>query len=109
VVVTGNGSHFLYFLDPDDGSLVRTVETPIDDLEDIAWDRGAIWASSYSELRGRFFRLDPETGEVLDVFALPEEEAALCYDGIVDGLAVADGILYVTGKHCPHVWIYELR
>lgn len=104
IIVTGNGTENLYFLDPADGALRRTITTPIDDLEDIAWDRGTIWASSYSELPGQFFRIDPETGALLDVFSLPYP--AECE--IVDGLAVADGQLYVTGKQCPKVWVFAL-
>ena len=104
VIVTGNGTPFLYFLDPVTTQVVRTVETPIDDLEDLAWDRGAIWASSYSAYSGQFFRLNPWSGEVVDVFSLPDP--AEC--PIVDGIAVDGSTLYVTGKDCPWTWVYEM-
>lgn len=104
IIVTGNGTENLYFLDPANGALRRTITTPIDDLEDIAWDRGAIWASSYSELHGQFFRIDPATGSVLDVHSLPDPTEC----EIVDGLAVADGLLYVTGKNCPKIYVFAL-
>ncbi len=108
VIVTGNGTPFLYFLDPGTTDVVHVVETPIDDLEDLAWDGESIWATSYVDLPGKFFRLDPATGEVLDVFEVPAGEAAQCTDRILDGLAIDDGLLYVTGKRCPYVWVYTL-
>lgn len=104
VIVTGNGSPFLYFLDPQTAGLVKTVTTPVDDLEDLAWDRGAIWASSYSEYPGQFFRIDPSTGAIVDVHSLPG--AGEC--SIVDGIAVDGTSLYVTGKHCPWVYVFEM-
>lgn len=104
VIVTGFGSAFLYFLDPVTAAVERVLETPVDDLEDIAWDRGAIWASSYSKMNRQFFRIDAASGEVLDVHSLPNERGC----DIVDGLAVADGFLYVTGKNCPLIWVYLL-
>ncbi len=104
VIVTGNGTPFLYFLDPVTTEVMATIETPIDDLEDLAWDRGAIWASSYSEYSGKFFRLNPWNGELVDVFALPDP--AEC--SIVDGVAVNGSTLFVTGKNCPWIYVYEM-
>lgn len=104
VIVTGSGSRMLYFLDPQSVAVVRAVETPVDDLEDLAWDRGAIWASSYSEYSGQFFRIDPATGAIVDVHALPDAEEC----AIVDGLAVDGRSLYVTGKRCPWIYVYDL-
>lgn len=104
VIVTGNGREYLYFLDPVTAEFQRSITTPVDDLEDIAFDRGAIWASSYSEYHGQFFRIDPATGEILDVHSLPDAEECT----IVDGIAVADGELFVTGKDCPWIYVYAL-
>lgn len=104
VIVTGNGTPFLYFLDPVTTELVRAVETSVDDLEDIAWDRGAVWASSYSEYSGQFFRLNPWNGQVVDVFSLPTGHEC----PIVDGIAVDGASLYVTGKDCAWIWVYEM-
>lgn len=105
LVLTGNGKEDLYFLAPD-LSLEWVTTTPVDDLEDIEYHHGSIWASSYTTYPGSFFRLDPVTGDVLDVFDVPAP--ALCR--IVDGIAVDDGDrLYVTGKECPAIWIGEIR
>ena len=104
LIVTGNGTPFLYWLDPDDGTLLRTVTTPVDDLEDIAWFAGQVWASSYSEYPGQFFRIDPATGAIAHVYELPDPSAC----DIVDGIAFdTRSRLYVTGKDCPSIWIGE--
>ena len=105
LILTGNGTENLYFLDPATMELAYTVVTPVDDLEDIAFGDGVIWASSYTEHAGSFFRIDPLTGAVLDVIALPD--AADC--PIVDGIAVTHDRVYVTGKDCPHIHVGELR
>ena len=104
LIVTGNGTPNLYWLDPKDGKLERTLETPVDDLEDIAWYAGHVWASSYSEYSGHFFRLDPESGWIEDLYALPDPAACEIVDGITFD---ADGRIYVTGKDCPAIWIGE--
>lgn len=101
LILTGNGQPYLYFLD-ESHSVARVVETPFDDLEDIAWYGGNVFASSYSEMPGAFFRLDPETGELLDWHKVPDADAC----PIVDGIAIdAAGTIWVTGKDCPAVWV----
>ena len=101
LLLTGNGQPYLYFLD-ESLELERVLETPVDDLEDLAWFASSVFASSYSELPGSFFRLDPSTGTVLEQFEVPDP--ASC--PIVDGIAVdAEGTIWVTGKDCPAVWI----
>ena len=100
LIVSGNGSENLYVLDGETFAHLRTITTPVDDLEDLAWDGRYIWASSYSEYPGQVFRIDPDTGNLVDLHTLPDPDEC----SIVDGIAVSDGLLYVTGKRCP--WIY---
>lgn len=104
LITTGNGSTDLHFFDGETVSLLRTVTTPVDDLEDLAWDGRYIWASSYSEYPGQVFRLDPTTGAVVDVHSLPDPEEC----SIVDGIAIDAGRLFVTGKRCPFIYVAPL-
>lgn len=104
LIVTGNGQPTIWFLDPGTLAVTRTIATPIDDLEDLAWDGKWIWASSYSLYPGTIFRVDPRTGAVVDFYSLPDPDAC----PIVDGIAVDGDVLYVTGKNCPFIWIAEL-
>ena len=104
LIMTGNGQPFLYFVNPDTMALVKTVTTPVDDLEDLAWDGRYVWASSYSDLQGMEVRLDPDTGDLVDLYPLPEPSECMKLDGV----EVANGELYVTGKDCPFIYVATL-
>lgn len=101
LIVSGNGRPDLYVLDGETLVHKRTVTTPVDDLEDLAWDGRYVWASSYSELPGQVFRIDLASGSIVDVHALPDPDEC----SIVDGIAVAEGRLFVTGKRCPFIYV----
>ena len=101
LIMTGNGMPYLYFVDPATMTLVKTVTTPVDDLEDVAWDGEYVWASSFSAYPGTEMRLDPETGEVVDLYPLPEPSECMKLDGV----AIRNGEIYVTGKDCPFVYV----
>jgi len=103
LVVTGNYSPKLYFLDPATGAVRRTVETKVADLEDLAWDGRGLWSSSFTAYRGMIFRIDAQTGAVSGLFQLPAPDEC----PIVDGLAFDGTALWVTGKNCPA--IYKVR
>jgi glutamine cyclotransferase len=78
-------------------------------MEDLGMDRyGTVWASSYGTYhRGCLYRIDPETGKVIEAFPGPADLAS----GIIDGIAIrslADhDVMYVTGKRAR--FIYEYR
>lgn len=103
IVVTGDFSAKLYFLDPKNGKLVKILTTEIKDVEDLAWDGKYIWASSFSMSRGSVFRIDIQTGKTKDEFLLPV--ASQC--PVIDGIAVEGKTLWITGKYCPS--IYQLK
>lgn len=104
LIVTGDYSHKLYFLDTKTGKRVRTVETERKDLEDLAWDGTGIWASSFTQHRGQIFRIDPKTGKSSGLYRLPDAESC----PVVDGLAIDGKTLWVTGKQCPAIYQVEL-
>ncbi len=100
LIVTGDFSKKLYFLNPDDGKLVRQIETPVGSLEDLAWDGKGIWTSSFTEHKGQFFRVHPKTGAISRLVSLPDTEAC----PVIDGMAWDGKSLWVTGKHCPVIY-----
>lgn len=104
LIATGNGSPYLYFLDPATLTVTRTVTTPVDDLEDLAWDGRWLWASSFSLLHGSIVKLDPMTGDIAGLYELAEPSRC----SQIDGIAIDAGLLYVTGKDCPWIEVYEL-
>ncbi|MCB0406527.1 MAG: glutaminyl-peptide cyclotransferase [Bdellovibrionales bacterium] len=101
LIFTGNFSKKIYFWDPKSRKVVRELETPIKDVEDLAWDGVGIWSSSFSSHKGKIFRIDPESGKISGFFELPDPESC----PVIDGIAYHQGELWVTGKHCPSIWV----
>jgi len=105
LIVTGSrGSRKLYFLNPQNGKLLRQIETPISDLEDLAWDGKGLWTSSFIMHKAHIFRVDPKTGNISRLFKIPEPE--LC--PIIDGIAYDGKDLWITGKECPALWLVKM-
>lgn len=103
VILTGNYSKKLYFFDAKDWKVVRTIETPVADLEDLAWDGQRIWSSSFTQYPGTIFPIDPKTGAVTSFYELPEP--AEC--PVIDGLAWDGEALWLTGKQCANIYRVE--
>ncbi|MCB0405541.1 MAG: glutaminyl-peptide cyclotransferase [Bdellovibrionales bacterium] len=101
LIFTGNFSRKIYFWDPKSRTVVRELETSIKDIEDLAWDGVGLWSSSFTAHKGKIFRIDPKSGRVSGFFELPDPESC----PVVDGIAYHDGELWVTGKHCPSIWV----
>lgn len=102
-LMTGNYSDKIYFVDPKTLRTARVIQTPVKDIEDLAWDGTGIWASSYTQYPGTIFRIDPKTGKISRFFRLPKPEEC----PVVDGLAYDGEHLWLTGKHCTS--IYQLK
>ncbi|NBX67710.1 MAG: hypothetical protein EBR01_01955 [Proteobacteria bacterium] len=99
LIITGDYSSKLYFIDPSNLKIVRTLQTQGKDLEDLAWDGQFIWCSSFTTERGKIFALDPSNGKILGTFALPDDSCP-----IVDGIAFDGKGLWITGKECPSIY-----
>lgn len=100
VIITGDYSRKLYFLDLTSLRVVRTIETPVDALEDLAWDGTGIWSSSFTTYQGTIFRFDPRNGKLQGAFALSAPQRC----PVIDGIAVDGDTLWLTGKHCPELF-----
>jgi len=99
LILTGDYSSKLYFIDPRKLSVVRKLETQGKDLEDLAWDGHWIWTSSFTSERGKIFAIDPLNGKIVGTFALPDDSCP-----IIDGIAYDGKALWVTGKECPSIY-----
>ena len=104
IVITGDYSSKLYFLDPKTLEVKKTLETDAKDIEDLAWDGSGFWASSFTHYRGSIFRIDPDTGKKSTLYELPDPDSC----PIVDGLAYDGKSLWVTGKQCPSIYQVKL-
>ncbi|MBI1860849.1 MAG: glutaminyl-peptide cyclotransferase [Deltaproteobacteria bacterium] len=103
LIITGNYSPILYFLNPKTLKVERTITAPVTALEDLAWDGEGIWSSSYTERRGQVFRINPKDGSVKKYFLLSEPEEC----PVIDGTAWDGKALWVTGKHCPSIYQFK--
>ncbi len=116
-LIYSDGSHRLYFLDPDTAQRQRTVAVledgmPVARLNELEWIDGAVWANVWQE--DRIVIIDPASGEVTGsidlqgLLPLPEREPST---DVLNGIAVnpEDGGIWVTGKNWPWMYRIELR
>lgn len=104
ILITGDYSNKVYFLNPKTTKVVRTLTTNGKDLEDLAWDGKWIWTSSFTEHHGEIFKIHPQTGKVEGYYRLPDAEQC----PVVDGIAYDGKALWVTGKECPALYYLKL-
>lgn len=104
LIMTGNYSNKLYFVDPKTLKVVRTLVTEGKDIEDLAWDGKWIWASSFTEHHGQIFNINPKTGKIGAFYTMPDGEQC----PVIDGIAYDGTGLWVTGKECPGIYYYKL-
>lgn len=111
-LIVSDGSSYLTFVNPDSFSVDTTVRvtdggTPVDQLNELEWVRGEVWANVWHT--NQIVRIDPATGRVkgrLDLSALIPQ--------VSDPEAVLNGTAYdpqrnrllVTGKLWPR--LYEI-
>jgi len=100
LVVTGNYSHMLYFLNPETFKVDRKVQVSIKDLEDLAWDGERIWASSFTQHKGEVFSINPKNGKIDGFYKLPNVNEC----PVIDGIAYDGKNLWITGKHCTSIY-----
>jgi len=99
LVVTGDFSKILYFLDSN-LKVVRTLVTEAEAIEDLAYDGESLWSSSFTTFRGKIFKINPKTGKVGPYYSLPSPDDC----PIIDGLAYDGKNFWATGKHCPSIY-----
>ena len=89
---------------------VRDADQPIDQLNELEYIRGEIWANVWFE--ERIARISPDTGEVLGWIDLRGLylRAIRGYEVVLKGLAFdPESVgLFVTGKNWPRLYEIEL-
>ena len=114
-LILSDGSSELTFIDPGSFEVisrlpVRDADQPIDQLNELEYIRGEIWANVWFE--ERIARISPDTGEVLGWIDLTGlyPRAQRGYEDVLNGIAFdpeSDG-LFVTGKNWPRLYEIEL-
>lgn len=105
-LIMSDGSHLLFFLDPNTFAEIDTVDVknngqPVIRLNELEYINGEVWANVW--LTDMIVRIDPETGNVigwLDLDGLKPDENLGNRDAVLNGIAYdAEGDrLFVTGK-----------
>ena len=114
-LILSDGSSELSFIDPASfeviGRLsVRDAGQPVDQLNELEYIRGEIWANIWFD--DRIVRISPDTGEVLGWIDLAGlyPRAQRGYEDVLNGIAFdpESERLFVTGKNWPRLYEIEL-
>jgi glutamine cyclotransferase len=114
-LIMSDGTPTIRFLDPDTlqetGRIAVTADgRPVDNLNELEWVRGEIYANIWQT--NRIARIDPASGRVIgwiDLSRLAAKVHVSDSDAVLNGIAydAAHDRLFVTGKLWPH--LYEIR
>lgn len=111
-LIASDGSAFLYFMDTDfkvQKKLKVTLnERPVRYLNELEWIDGRIWANIYTT--DMIVIINPTTGNVeatVDCTGLLPAGLRDKNTDVLNGIAVNDGKIYLTGKNWPK--LYEIR
>lgn len=109
-----DGTPTLHVLDDETLDVVRTITVRagrrmLDNVNDLQWVRGELWANLWRE--DRICAIDPQTGNVrcfvdLEGLLSPAERKFLGYEEVLNGLAWDDEreSFFVTGKNWPRLF-----
>lgn len=111
-LIASDGSSHIYFLDGDlklRKSLNVTLDgRPVRYLNELEWIDGRIWANVYTT--DIIVIINPDTGKVegrIDCSGLLPAHMRTSQTDVLNGIAVKDGRIFLTGKYWPR--LYEIR
>lgn len=110
-LILSDGSSSLFFLHPDDHTLVRTVrvldgDQPVNDLNELEYIDGLVYANVWHS--DFIYRIDPTSGAVVDRIDFSDllaDERPRDAEAVLNGIAYNpdNGHLFLTGKLWPKV------
>lgn len=110
-----DGSSYIHKMDPNSYKILNSIRVHqgtkyIGSINELEWVNGEIWANIYYSKY--FVRINPDNGDVLgwvNLTGLEKAEDALWYAGyVLNGIAVYNGRIFVTGKCWKHLYEIEL-
>ncbi len=113
-LIASDGSANLYFLDGE-FRLQRMVKVtlngrPVRYLNELEWIDGRIWANVYTT--DMLVIINPSTGVVeatVDCAGLLPDKLRAPDTDVLNGIAVKDGRIFITGKNWPRLYEIELK
>jgi glutamine cyclotransferase len=114
-LVMSDGSNILYFMDPDQFSIISRIEVydnekKVDKLNELEYINGEIWANIWQT--DLIARIDPSSGKVIayiDLKGIMTDPEADTNVNVLNGIAFdqAGKRIFVTGKNWPK--LFEIR
>jgi len=115
-LIMSDGTQNLYILDPESFAVIDQLQVsdnigPINNLNELEWINGKIWANVY--LTNTIVIINPKTGFVeqkLDLTNLVPDTYANPHDNVLNGIAYDEKTkkIYVTGKRWPVLYEIEV-
>ena len=113
-LIASDGSSNLYFLDPATLKTQRKVKVRMNDryihnINELEWIDGKIWANVY--MTNYIVVIDPKSGLVearIDCRGLLPQELREARTDVLNGIAVNEGHIYLTGKYWRRLFEVEL-
>ena len=115
-LIMSDGSEKLYFLNPDDFSLIRSIEVwdrknAITELNELEASGGFIYANKYQT--DTIVKIDPKDGRVMayiNMAGLLKPQDRQGNEDVLNGIAwnPADKLWYLTGKNWPKMFAVRL-
>jgi glutamine cyclotransferase len=114
-LIMSDGSHRLYFMDPESYQIIGEVEVfdqdqPVERLNELAYINGEVFANIW--LTDEIVRIDPNSGEVtgrIELQGILPENLITPTTDVLNGIAYdpEENRLFVTGKNWP--LLFEIR
>jgi len=115
-LLMSDGSEKIYFLRPDDFSLIRSIEVwdqrnPVSELNELEVVDGILYANKYQT--DTIVKIDPKDGKVLayiNMEGLLKPQDRQGNEDVLNGIAwnPADKLWYLTGKNWPKMFAVRL-
>ncbi|MEP0203225.1 MAG: glutaminyl-peptide cyclotransferase [Halioglobus sp.] len=115
-LILSDGSNRLYFVDPKEQRLTRSLYVtqeglPVTRLNELEWIEGKIWANVYQT--DRIVIIDPDNGNItgsIDLMGLLPAIERLPDTDVLNGIAYEQdsGKVWVTGKRWPYLYQIKL-
>ncbi len=114
-LIMSDGSSSLYFRDPSDFSILRTISVKDSNniayslLNELEFAEGRIFANVWQA--EYIVEIDPLTGIVTDKYYLTDLMSQEEYSAsdVMNGIAYKNGHFFVTGKYWPKIFELELK
>jgi len=114
-LIMSNGSGTIYFRDPDDFSVVRTLSvkdsnnTAVSSINELEFAEGVIYANIWKT--DYIVSIDPQTGIVLQKYNLADLLTSEEYfeAEVLNGIAYRNGNFFITGKNWPKIFELKLK